>query len=374
MKYCKNCLMPDTRPGIKFDSNGICIACINYQKQKTTNWEQRFNELKTLCDKYRGSNGKGYDCAIAVSGGKDSHFQVYIMKKILKMNPVLLTVGNIDWTETGKKNIENLSDVFGCDIISFQPNRRVARIMFKKALEEIGSPSWYLDSLIYAFPTSMTMKLGVKLLVYGEDVNYTYGGNLDSETPSAAHQLENDVVKPVWDDWFVDNEITEEDLYSTKIPTAEECKEYGLEPIYLSYFVPWNSVHNYEVAKRWGFRHLAHEYEREGSIDDYDQIDSLSYMLNPYLKYLKFGHASATDIASRWIRYGIKTREEMIPIVEEKDGKLDQGIVERFCDFTHLDIEQFWKIMDRWYNHDLFEQDEHSIWNPKFKVGQGLIK
>jgi len=30
--------------------------------------------------------------------------------------------------------------------------------------------------------------------------------------------------------------------------------------------------------------------------------------------------------------------------------------------------------MDRWYNHDLFEQDEHSIWNPKFKVGQGLIK
>ena len=88
--------MPDTRPGIKFDSNGICIACINYQKQKTTNWEQRFNELKTLCDKYRGSDGKGYDCAIAVSGGKDSHFQVYIMKKILKMNPVLLTVGNID--------------------------------------------------------------------------------------------------------------------------------------------------------------------------------------------------------------------------------------------------------------------------------------
>ena len=49
--------MPDTRPGIKFDSTGICIACINYQKQKTTNWEQRFNELKTLCDKYRGSNG-----------------------------------------------------------------------------------------------------------------------------------------------------------------------------------------------------------------------------------------------------------------------------------------------------------------------------
>ena len=54
MKYCKKCLMPDTRPGIKFDSNGVCVACINYAKQKTTNWEQRFDELKTVCDKYRG--------------------------------------------------------------------------------------------------------------------------------------------------------------------------------------------------------------------------------------------------------------------------------------------------------------------------------
>ena len=25
------------------------------------------------------------------------------------MNPLLLTVGNIDWTETGRKNLENLN-------------------------------------------------------------------------------------------------------------------------------------------------------------------------------------------------------------------------------------------------------------------------
>ena len=53
------------------------------------------------------------------------------------MNPVLLSVGNIDWTETGRRILENLSDAFGCDIITFQPNRRVAWIMFKKALEKI---------------------------------------------------------------------------------------------------------------------------------------------------------------------------------------------------------------------------------------------
>ena len=44
------------------------------------------------------------------------------------MNPVLLSVGNIDWTETGRKNLENLSEEFGCDIISIEQNRKVAKI------------------------------------------------------------------------------------------------------------------------------------------------------------------------------------------------------------------------------------------------------
>jgi tRNA(Ile)-lysidine synthase TilS/MesJ len=168
MKYCKKCLMPDTRPGILFYDDGICAPCHNYEKQKTTDWSQRKKELETICKKYRGKYGDNYDCAIAVSGGKDSHFQVYIMKEIMKMNPVLLAVGNIDWTETGRKNLDNLSDTFDCDIISLMPNHHVARHMAKKAFSEIGSPTWYADALIYAYPYRMTMQLGLHLLVYGE--------------------------------------------------------------------------------------------------------------------------------------------------------------------------------------------------------------
>jgi len=374
MKYCVKCLMPDTRPGLKLNDDGVCTACISYEHQKNTDWNKRWSELEKLCDKYRGCNGNGYDCAIAISGGKDSHFQVYTIKEKLKMNPLLLTAGNIDWTETGKKNLENISDTFGCDTIMFYPNRRVARIMFKKAFEEIGSPSWYLDSAIYSFPVKMAMKLGIKLLIYGEDVNYTYGGKFDAETPSALHQFKNDVVKPVWDIWFKDNQLNEKDLESTKFPNIDEIQKFGLEPTYLSYFVPWNSHHNFQVASKYGFRHLRHEHKREGWVEDYDQIDSLSYLVNPYIKYLKFGHASATDIASRWIRYGLKTRDEMIPIVKEKDGLLDQEVIEKFCEFTKMSIHKFWQIMDKWYNKELFEQDQDGVWHPKFEVGIGLKK
>ena len=366
--------MPDTRPGIKFDEEGVCFPCINYDKQKMVDWDSRWKELESLCEKYRGINGEDYDCAIAISGGKDSHYQTYIIKEKLKMNPLLLSVGNIDWTETGQKNFNNISETFGCDIISFQPNRRVAKMLFKEAFEKIGSPTWYLDALIYAFPVSMCMKLGIKLLFYGENVSYTYGGKEDRETPSAIMQSKNEVVKPLWDEWLKLEQISKKDIQTAKQPDIEEVKKSGLEPTYLSYFVPWDSHHNYEVAKKFGFRHLEHEHIREGAIENYDQIDSLSYLLNPYLKYLKFGHASATDIASRWIRSGMKTRDEMIPIVEKHDGVLDQSIVEKFCEFTGMSFREFWKIMDKWYNSELFKKDSDGVWHPRFKVGTGLIE
>lgn len=373
MKYCKHCLMPDTRPGITFMEDGVCAPCHNYEKQFHTDWDARKKELEALCDKYRGCNGPNkYDCAIAVSGGKDSTFQVYIMKEVMKMNPVLLSTACTEWTEAGRHNVENIAETFSCDVISIQPNPRVAKIMARKAFEEIGSPTWYLDALICAFPYRMTKQLGLKLLVYGENVNYTYGGKYNQETPSAKFQPLNDVVKPVWDKWLEDGQITAAELESAKQMTLEEYEESGMEAVYLSYFVPWDSHHNYEVAKRWGFHHMEHEYQREGTLENYNQIDSISYLLNQYLKYPKFGHASATEMASRWIRAGRCTREEMIPLVKQKDKILDQGIADKFMEYTGMTPREFWATMDKWYNRDLFYQDRDGVWHEKFEVGVGM--
>ena len=60
----------------------------------------------------------------------------------------------------------------------------------------------------------------------------------------------------------------------------------------------------------------------------------------------------------------------MIPIVEERDKKLDQCIIDKFCEFTKMSHAEFWKIMDKWYNQDLFRRDSHGNWHPKLKVGQ----
>ena len=33
MFYCKKCVMPNTRPDITFDENGVCSACLNNERK-----------------------------------------------------------------------------------------------------------------------------------------------------------------------------------------------------------------------------------------------------------------------------------------------------------------------------------------------------
>lgn len=361
MKYCKKCVMPDTRPGITFDGKGVCSACRTHEKKKSISYDARFEELKTLCNKYRGMNGDGYDCAIAVSGGKDSHYQVYVMKELMGMNPILFSVeDNFTMTEAGKHNLKNISEEFGCPIVSLKPDIRTQKKVMKKTFEKLGKPTWFVDRLIYTFPLSMAIKFNTPLIVYGENVGYEYGGADAKETYSAKEIIGNGVASDIPLEMLLDGDITEKDLSLTIAPSKEDLEK--LDPIYLSYFVEWNSYKNYIFAKSRGFHDLSGEWDRTMMAENFDQVDSIAYLVHAFLKYPKFGHASATDYASRFVRYGLLTREEAKQVVKERDHALDMKCVEDFCDFVGYTETEFWAIIDKFYNRDLFKKNEFGQW------------
>lgn len=74
-----------TCPGITFNEEGVCAARQSYERRKTIDWNARYKKLGALCDKYRGMNGNGYDCAIVASGGKGSHYPVCLTKEVIRM-------------------------------------------------------------------------------------------------------------------------------------------------------------------------------------------------------------------------------------------------------------------------------------------------
>jgi len=366
MKYCTRCVMPDTRPGLTFNSEGVCSACQAFDNRKKVDFEARFEELKILCDKYRGSNGSdGFDCMIAVSGGKDSHFQVYILKEVLGMNPLLVTVeDNFPLTDAGIHNLHNISEAFGCDVISMKPNIKAQKIIMKYTFEKHAKPTYFIDRYIYTYPVHMAVKFNTPLLIYGENVSYEYGGSKEEETYSAKEQIDNGVASGIdLEEILQLNGISKRDLNFFDPPEKSDLDE--LDPIYLSYFVEWNSFKNFEIASKFGFHDLRNEWKRTHHIEDFDQVDSRAYLIHPWLKYPKFGHATATDYAARMIRYGLINRKEAVELVKKHDHDLDSLCVRDFCDFLGYTEREFWNIVDKFYNKDLFEKDRVGNWKLK---------
>jgi N-acetyl sugar amidotransferase len=354
--------MPDTRPGISFNDEGVCSACQSFENRKNINYPQRYEELKKLCNKYRGMNGpNGYDCMIAVSGGKDSHFQVYVMKELMGMNPILVTVeDNFPMTNAGMHNIKNISEAFGCDIISMKPNIKAQKIIMRKTFEQYGKPTYFIDRYIYTYPLHMALKFNTPLLVYGENIGYEYGGGNAIETYSAKDQISNGVGTGIPTEEFLIEGVSLKDLNFFEPPVAGEIEK--LDPIYISYFLEWNSYSNYLLAKSKGFHDLTHEWQRSHHVEQFDQIDSRAYLVHSWMKYPKFGHASATDYAARFVRYGMLTRDEAIEMVKKHDYDLDVLCIRDFCDFIGYSEIEFWAIIEKLYNKDLFEKNKFGKW------------
>ena len=82
MKRCTSCIIPETYPGIEFNSKGICSLC------RQTDEKDRFlssvhkmrRELEKIISEVKARNEK-YDALVAFSGGKDSTFLIHILKR-----------------------------------------------------------------------------------------------------------------------------------------------------------------------------------------------------------------------------------------------------------------------------------------------------
>ncbi|MHA1766855.1 MAG: N-acetyl sugar amidotransferase [Promethearchaeota archaeon] len=356
MRRCKRCVITDTRPGIRFDEEGICEPCRYYEDRNKIDWNKRWAELEELCNKHRRDDGY-YDCIIPVSGGKDSMYQVGLFKEKLNMNPLCLMVNNLSWTETGRYNFNNLSERFGVDILQLTLNRKASRILALKGFEEELKPNKYWDRALYVWPLQMALKLDIKLVIWGENTNYETGGPIKGETPDALIQLKNGIISPEpLESWCVDG-ITMKDLQPCIIPPLEQLE--SLDVIFTSYYVPWSRSYNVEYARKNGFKTLydTQEWVREGYREfEYEQIDTIGYLTNQYCKFIKFGFSSMTELCSQAIRDMDMTRKHAIRLVKEEDWKLDRKMLEDFCTLLGITEDYFWKIIDKFANREILEK------------------
>jgi N-acetyl sugar amidotransferase len=180
--------MPDTKPDLKFNEEGVCSACESFSQRQKIDWDARKRELLAILDKYRSKDGSNWDCIVPVSGGKDSHYQVIRMLQ-LGMNPLCVTATTCHLSDIGRRNIENLKSL-GVDYVEFTTNPVVRKKLNRIGLTQVGDISWPEHCSIFTIPVRAAVQFNVPLIIWGENSQNEYGG------PAAA--AANNVLNRRW--------------------------------------------------------------------------------------------------------------------------------------------------------------------------------
>lgn len=353
--------MPDTKPDLVMDENGICSACRFYDNRKEIDWSSRRKEFLKIIEKYRSQNFGNWDCIVPVSGGKDSTFQVFTLLQ-QGLNPLCVTSTTCHLSKIGRENIENLKRL-GVDHIQFSPNPLVRRKLNRIGLRQVGDISWPEHVGIFTIPIRAAVQYNVPLIVWGENSQNEYGGPVTD--------AENNVLTRRWleefggllglrvSDLVGQDGIDKKHLIPYTYPTDEELKKVGVTGIFLGHYFPWDGYSNAFIAQALGM--VTFDKTVEGSVVNYENLDNHQTGIHDYFKFLKFGFGRATDITCLHLRRGRVNRETAIELVNRHDGKFPWTClgkpIEEILEPLEISVDEFISICDRFTNKKIFKTD-----------------
>jgi N-acetyl sugar amidotransferase len=361
LTYCKHCVMPDTKPDLFLDEQGVCNACRSYEGRRDVDWDDRYRQLLQVLERYRRRDSSNWDCIVPVSGGKDSTYQVVRMLQ-LGLNPLCVTSTTCDLSDIGRRNIENIKRL-GVDYVEMSPNPLVRAKLNRVGLTQVGDISWPEHVGIFTIPVRAAVQFNVPLIVWGENSQNEYGG------PAAA--AEGSILNRRWlaefggllgmrgTDLGGQEGIEHKHLINYTYPWDEDLSRVGVTGLFLGYYIPWDGLSNTLIAQANGF--VTYDKVVEGSMVNYENLDNHQTGIHDYFKFLKFGFGRATDLACLHIRRGRLPRQDGLDAVSRLDGRFPSsylgkslGDILRPLD---MDVDEFVRVCDKFTNKKIFKRD-----------------
>ena len=364
--YCSKCTISNQRPRITFNDEGVCSACQFAEIKKTViDWDERERELIELCNKYRKDDGS-YDVIVPSSGGKDSAFVAHQLKYKYGMNPLTVTWSPHLWTNDGFENFQSHIHQGGFDNILGTPNGVIHRKLTKIFFEILGDP---FQPFIYGqtnYPMQMAVKHNVSLIMYGENGEVEYGGNMKNAfKPDRDYKVDHKdhYFSGISPEDLVEYGISDKDILPYMPPSEEDLDSINLKIHFFGYYKKWVPQELYYYAvENTGFKPKTGRnegtYSKYASFDD--KIDGFHY----YLAYIKFGLGRATSDTAHEIRDGHITRQEGVNLIKRFDGEFPAEYFQTFLEYCDLSEETFWEIIDSWRSPHLWKR-EYGRWQLK---------
>lgn len=364
--FCRKCTVSNQRPRISFDERGVCSACNYAEFKKTLNWQEREAELIQLCDKFRKKDGS-FDVIVPCSGGKDGSFVAHQLKYKYGMNPLAVTWAPLLPTEIGRKNLDNFIGSGFTNILG-KPDGIVTRKLTELSFKHLGDP---FQPFIYGqtnFPLEIAVKFNIPLIMYGENGEVEYGGDMKNAFKPTRDIIDHDkhYFSGLPPEFWHEHGLSMKELKPFMAPLYEEIKKNKTEIHFFGYYKCWDPQENYYYCiENTGFQ--PNDERSEGTYSKYASLDDRIDGFHYYLAFIKFGIGRTTSDSAHEIRDEKITRDEGIALIKKYDGEFPKKYYHDFLEYCRINEIEFNEIIDSWRSDHIWKK-ENNAWSLRFPI------
>jgi N-acetyl sugar amidotransferase len=366
MKWCRSCVLPDTRPHLVIGADGICNACRSHGTKRAIDWTARRDAFAKVVE-HAKSRSAGYDCVIPVSGGKDSTWQVAKCAEDYGLRILAVTWRTPGRTAVGQANLDNLRRLGErgrgdgrVDHVDFSIDPEIERIFMLRALERKGDPAIPMHMAIFSIPLMIAVRFQVPLVIWGENSAFEYGG---SEEESKGFALDEAWVRKYgvthgtsWRDWLGEAHgycLSESMLAPYRGPSDAELSAAGVKAVFLGYYFEWDPGEIADYAISRGFKKAA---TPKTGYYDYADIDDDFISVHHWFKWYKFGFTRLFDNLSIEIRNGRMSRDRAIAVIRERGDQTPHDDIRKMCAFLRYPPEEFFAVAENFRNRSIWQK------------------
>lgn len=337
-QVCTRCVMDTSDSVIKFDENGVCDHCKNFEENIKPNWtigslgKEKLDKIVNQIKK--DGKGKEFDCIIGISGGIDSSYLLYYAKEVLGLRPLAFSV-DTGWNlnvavENIEKIVKGLGLELNTEIINWNEMKDLQLAFFKSQVPYQDLPQ---DHVIFAALYNYAIKYKIKHVLTG--------GNYSTEC----------IREPL--EWVYQNDLKMiKDIH----------RKFGKKPIKT---LPMTSMFKYKIYYRFFKGMKVHRpldlipYAKQDAIDTLVKNFSYEPYANKHFESVftrfyegfwlveKFGFDKRRAHFSSLISTGQMKREDALKILENNPYDSNQAMkdLEYVCKKLAISKEEFLSLM-----------------------------
>ncbi len=323
MERCTRCILPRTYAAVKFGDDGTCNLCAEYpgvHEQERASLATRRAELDRVIAQVRSEGGR-YDCIVLMSGGLDSTYVAYLMRRQFGLRVLGLNIDNGYRTPLALENMEETARNLEIDLVTLKPQPVLYRKAFAHFFKTCGYFCTVCNAVGYivvgSFAAREARLRGSKpLVVGGWSRKYEYQPGLSvlsmkafgdklREDPALYEEVrESPLVDPeVFDDFVSIGDIRQ--LASTSAGTEDARLRLVQLPTYLD----WDYRRIVATLKEEvGWKKQEHGHEAH--------FDCWLAPIQEHLKHRRFGFSQETIKNSVLVREGRMSRDDALRKIE----------------------------------------------------------